>query len=71
MGLFGKKKEEKEDEQEEKPEEGEENTYEEDVTCDNCEDEMTVEIPCGTKVKDFLIGKKCERCECIFQEDKK
>ena len=70
MGLFGRKEEEDKKEVEEpQEEENEENTYETDITCDNCRGETTIEIPCGTKVKDFIKGKKCECCECILQEE--
>ncbi len=70
MGLFGKKKEEVEEpETEESEEVDEKNNYERTITCGNCDEETTIEIPCGTKVKDFIRGKKCEYCECILQED--
>ncbi len=68
MGLFGKKKEETKEEVEE-PEENEEENYEKTITCENCGEETTVEIPCGTRVDDFIKGKKCEYCECILQEE--
>ena len=69
MGLFGKKEEEsKEEEQQE--DEDEENIYEKSIECENCGEESTIEIPCGTTVDDFIKGKKCEYCECILQEDK-
>ena len=67
MGLFGKKEEKHKEEPQE--DEDEENTYDMDITCKNCESETSVDIPCGTKVKDFLKGKKCECCECILQEE--
>ncbi len=67
MGLFGKKKEEPKEEQRE--EEEEENTYEIEITCKNCDEQFNIDIPCGTKVKDFIKGKKCECCECILQEE--
>ena len=70
MGLFGKKEEENKETVEE-PEEDEENIYETNITCSNCEKDTTVEIPCGNKIKDYIKGKKCKYCECILQEDLK
>ncbi len=70
MGLFGKKEEENKETVEE-PEEDEENIYETNINCSNCEKDTTVEIPCGTKIKDYIKGKKCKYCECILQEDLK
>ncbi len=68
MGLFGKKEEESKEEEQE--EEDEENTYDMEIVCKNCKNEMDVNIPCGTRVEDFIKGKKCECCECILQEEK-
>ena len=68
MGLFGKKKDE-EDEEVKEPEVEGENTYDVEITCNNCENQETFEIPCGTKVEDFMKEKKCECCECNIQEE--
>lgn len=56
-------------------EEEDEDTEEEDVeyydftvSCDNCEAELELEIPKGTRVKDFLKQKKCTQCGCFLIE---
>ena len=65
MGLFGRKKEEKSSEEstQEKEEEQEKETYEKTKECENCGEETTVHIPCGTRFNDFIKGKKCSSCK--------
>jgi hypothetical protein len=62
MGLFGNKKE--EDDYNEDEDEVEEYTGE--YECDNCLDTDSFDIPVGTRIDEFLKGKKCESCGCLI-----
>lgn len=69
MGLFRNKKQTNEETEEESEEDSEEesedeNTYSYCYECDNCGDESEFDIPCGTRVEDYLKNKICETCEC-------
>ena len=78
MGFWNSEKKEDEDikksiendeetEDDSEDEESDEETYEIDVECDNCTDNESYEIPCGTTVDDFLKDKKCEICGCLVR----
>lgn len=45
-------------------------TYSYTVTCDNCEEEVELEIAKGTRVKDYLKNNEeiCESCGCRLGE---
>lgn len=60
MGLFSKR----EDEEENEP-------YETDVTCQNCNEDNTLEIPYGKSVDAFLRegnNNVCEYCGCPIRK---
>ena len=40
-------------------------TYEIDLHCNNCEEEISYEIPIGMLVEDFCKNLKCANCGCI------
>lgn len=61
MGLFGKDKEKDKGDR----------TYHMFVECVNCESELEVDIPYGTALKDFLRGKFCIECGCLFSDEHK
>ena len=69
MGLFNKKDEEDQDDsdEEEKEETDDDETYQADITCNNCGSEETFDnIPFGILVKDYLLQHPviCSSCGC-------
>jgi hypothetical protein len=42
----------------------EEDVYEYSLKCDNCDEEDSYEIKCGTTVKEFATKSKCSTCGC-------
>ena len=71
MGFFSRKEEDvvTKEEEEQEEESDEQDTYQINFECDNCSDEETYDIPCGTRVNDFLKDKKCENCGCLVKEE--
>ncbi len=41
-----------------------ENTYRHDVTCDNCGEYETIDIPKGVEVKGHIKDLPCPNCDC-------
>lgn len=39
--------------------------YAERITCSNCNWSKTIYVPFKVKIKDYLVNKRCERCQCI------
>lgn len=63
MGFFGNSNKEDVEEEEE-----EEDTYEYNHECENCKNDIDLEIPLGIKVSDYLKDKVCEVCGCKISE---
>lgn len=59
----------KENTKEDKMEDNEEETYSYDFTCDNCNEELGLIIPVGTRVIDFVKKEKCETCGCLMLDE--